>query len=277
MHNEKQEPMAIRSASQLRAWALDQLFIKQPRLRRFVTRMVYGSAPVDVPLLGAELLIHSELENGYLRAFRRARSLSLFRDEASVLINLASLIEDDCSFLDVGANVGVYSSVIARLGHLKSGLSVFAFEVDPRTFSRLRENARRHGFRAENVALGEADKEMQFVRGAVSHVTTTVQSRNRYNISGETFTARCLPLSAFEIPGSSIVMKIDVEGGEYEVLLGARKFFSECRVKAVYFDGVSKLAEAQAFLAEFGFRLLDGKTLQPFAPGTFSLLAVRSR
>jgi len=267
--------MAGLSANQLRAWALDQLFIKQPKLRRFITRMVYGSSLVQVPLLGAELLIHSELENGYLRAFRHSRSLSLFRDEASVLINLASLIEDDCSFLDIGANVGVYSSVIARLATLKKGLSVFAFEVDPQTFSRLSENARRHGFRAENVALAESEKEAQFVRGAVSHVTTTVDARNRYNIANETFATRCRPLSAYDIPGSSIVMKIDVEGGEYEVLLGARKFFTEGRVKAVYFDGVSKLADAQRFLAEFGFRLLNGQTLQPFEPGMFSLLAIR--
>ena len=263
------------SSARLRAWAFDQLFIKQPKLRRAVTRMLYGSSPVRVPLLGAELLIHSELENGYLRAFRHSRSLSLFRDEASVLINLASLIEDDCTFLDIGANVGVYSAIISRLGVLKRGLSVVAFEVDPMTYSRLRENALKHGFRAENVALAETQKDVQFVRGAVSHVTTTVDAQNRYNIAGETFAARCLPLSAFDVPGTSIIMKIDVEGGEYEVLLGAKKFFVEGRVKAVYFDGVSKLADAQAFLAEFGFRLLDGQTLQPFEPGMFSLLALR--
>ena len=35
------------------------------------------------------------------------------------------------------------------------------------------------------------------------------------------------------------------------------------------------LAEAQAFLGGFGFRLLNGKTLQPFEPGMFSLLALR--
>src|ERR1051326_2393727 len=268
--------MAGLSGKQLRAWALDQLFIKQPKLRRFVTRMVYGSSPVAVPLFGAELLIHSEFENGYLRAFRHSRSLSLFRDVASVLINLASLIEDDCSFLDIGANVGVYSAVIARLATLKKGLSVFAFEVDPQTFSRLSETARRHGFRSENVALADVDKQTHFVRGAVSHVTTAMDARNRYNIANETFTARCRPLSAFDIPGAVIVMKIDVEGGEYEVLLGARKFFVERRVKAVYFDGVSKLTEAHAFLSEFGFRLLNGQTLQPFEAGMFSLLALKT-
>jgi FkbM family methyltransferase len=254
----------------------DRLFIKQPRLRRFVTRVVYGSKPTAVSLLGADLVVHSELENGYLRAFRHARRLSLFRDEASVLINLASLIDDGCTFVDVGANIGVYSAIVTRLGALKRDLTVVAFEVDPKTFARLVENARRHGFRAENVALGYKDTALRFVRGAVSHVTATIDAQTSYNIPGETFEARCLPLSAFDLPGSSIVMKVDVEGGEYEVLLGARKFFEEGRVKAVYFDGVSKLKEVQDFLAGFGFRFLDGKTLRPIRPNVFSLLAIRT-
>lgn len=257
------------------ARVLDQFFIKQPRLRRVVTRAIYGSASVRVSLLGADLLIHSELENGYFRAFRRTRWLSLFRDEASILINLANLIGDDCTFLDIGANIGIYAAIISRLGRIKMGVSVVAFEVDPKTFARLSQNAQRYGFRAENVALAEAEKTMEFIRGAVSHVTTTVSTSSRYNIASETFMARCVPLSAFDIPGSSIIIKIDVEGAEYEVLLGARKFFSEGRVKAVYFDGVAKLAEVQEFLAEFGFRLLDGKTLEPFETGMFSLLAVK--
>jgi len=257
------------------AWVLDQFFIKQPRLRGIVTRAIYGCTNVQVSLLGADLLIHSELENGYLRAFRRGKWLSLFRDEASILINLASLIDDDCSFLDIGANIGIYSAIVSRLARIKRGLSVFAFEVDPKTFSRLAENARRYRFHAENIALAETEKTVDFIRGAVSHVTTAVESRSRYNIGSETFTAKCLPLSAFDIPGSCIVMKIDVEGAEYEVLLGAKKFFSEGRVKAVYFDGVSKLRETQDFLEGFRFRLLDGKTLEPFKPGMFSLLAIR--
>src|SRR5437870_5097633 len=113
----------------------DRLFIKQPKFRRFVTRHLYGSRDTEVSLLGADLLIHSELENGYLRAFRHARRLSLFRDEASVLINVASLIDDGTTFVDIGANIGIYSAIVSRLSALKRGLTVLAFEVDPRTYA----------------------------------------------------------------------------------------------------------------------------------------------
>lgn len=254
---------------------LDRYFIKQPKLRRLLTRSVYGSALVPISLLGADIVISSERENGYLRAFHKAKWLSLFRDEASVLINLASLIDDDCTFVDAGANVGIYSAVISRLAAVKRNLSVMVFEVDPDTFVRLSENAKRYGFCANNVGLADCEKSVEFIRGAVSHVTTTTQLKSRYNIAGETFKARCLPLSAFDIPGSSIVLKIDVEGAEYEVLAGARPFFASGRIKAVYFDGFSRPDEVIPFLDGFGFRLLDGRTLDPFGPRCFSLLAVR--
>ena len=254
---------------------LDRNFIKRPKLRRFLTRSIYGSSRVPVSLLGADIIINSELENGYLRAFRKAKWLSVFRDEASVLINLASLIDDNCTFVDAGANVGIYSAVISRLAAVKRNLSVMAFEVDPETFSRLSENARRYGFQVKNVGLAECEKKVEFIRGAVSHVTTAENLKTRYNIPGETFIARCLPLSAFDIPGTSIVLKIDVEGAEYEVLAGARPLFANGRIKAVYLDGFSRRDEVIQVLVEFGFRMLDGRTLGPFGAGSFSLLAVR--
>jgi FkbM family methyltransferase len=255
---------------------LDRYFIKQPKLRRFLTRSVYGSSLVPVSLLGAEIVISSELENGYLRAFQKAKWLSLFRDEASVLINLASLIDHDCTFVDAGANVGIYSAIISRLAAVKRNVSVMAFEVDPDTFVRLSENARRYGFGANNVGLAECEKSVEFIRGAVSHVTTAAQLKSRYNIAGETFMARCRPLSAFDMPGASIVLKIDVEGAEYEVLTGARPFFAAGRIKAVYLDGFSRPDRVLEFLDGFGLRLLDGRTLRPFGPQSHSLLAVRA-
>lgn len=255
----------------------DRYFVKQPRLRRAATRAIYGKSDQPVTLFGATLTVNSELENGYLRAFRNNRFVSIFRDEAAALVNLANLISDNCTFLDIGANIGIFSAVMSRFARIRRNVRVIAFEVDPNTFSRLAVNARRHRFEAHNVGLADAEQVIEFVRGAVSHVTMPFTVRNSYSIPTETFTAKCAPLAAFDIPGNDIVMKIDVEGFEYEVLLGARRYFEEQRVKAVYFDGVSKIDETRNFLSEFNFELLDGYTLELFVDGGFALLALRRK
>jgi hypothetical protein len=42
-----------------------------------------------------------------------------------------------------------------------------------------------------------------------------------------------------------------------------------------YLDGYADTIQVDTLLREFGFRLLNGRTLQPFVSGEFSLLAVQ--
>src|SRR5262249_30646456 len=158
-------------ALQITAWLKDRLFIKQPRLRRAVTRLISGRQDRDVDLAGSWLTVNSERENGYIRAAKFTAASSLLRDEIPVLINLAYYVAKCDAFVDIGANVGVYAAILSRLTQVKPGFRVYAFEVDPETYQRLRANSQRHGFTAYNVGILDAGGEKEFVRGAVSHVT----------------------------------------------------------------------------------------------------------
>lgn len=255
---------------------IDNYFIKQPRLRRFVTRLIYGSRLREVRLFGSSFVLHTVKENGYLRSARASSRLSLLRDEAPVLLSLANLLTDDCAFVDVGANIGLYSVLFSRFMRIHENFHIFAFEVHPDTFSRLELNARLHGFSAMKVGIGARRETTEFVSGAVSHVTTRAEMSNRYSIKKETFSANLLPLADIDLKGLALVIKIDVEGQEFAVLEGARVYFDQDKVKAVYIDGYSDPA-CWDFLQGYGFDLRDGKTLQPATRATFSLLALQRR
>jgi FkbM family methyltransferase len=253
----------------------DRYFIKQPRLRRVVTRLLYGSGDARVALAGAELVVNRALENGYARAAALCQNSSLLRDELPVLITLANLAGPGRTFVDVGANVGLFSVVFSRFTRIYPDFRVVSFEVDPRTFERLQVNALEHGFQAIRCALAAEAGARSFVRGAVSHVTTVQEKASSYNLPAETFDAEVRALDSFDLPGTLIV-KIDVEGQELEVLRGARRLLASGRVAAVYLDGYGD-PHCFELLRATGFELFDGRTLVAATTETFALLALRPR
>lgn len=255
-------------------YLFDKFFIKKPRLRSFVTKAIYGDHLVVVNLLGAQIAINTLKENGYLRASNMARKSSLMRDEFPVMLTLANLISIDCGFIDIGANIGVYASSLAKFQKVYAGFKVFAFEVNPETFSRLKINADEHQFNAFNVGIGSKRETIEFVGGAVSHVTTRVDLANAYNISSNTFSAKIVPLSDFDLP-KNLILKIDVEGQEFAVLEGAKDLFDDERISCVYLDGYHDQA-CWDFLVKYGFEFLDGGTLSKANRETFSLLAIKN-
>jgi len=253
---------------------IDRYFIKQPRLRRLVSRMLEGDRDCEVEVLGTSLHINSIKEHGYLRASRLVRTSALLREEIPILLNLAALFSNGDTFVDVGANVGVYCLTFARYRRIYPRNIVYAFEANPDTYARLLPHARQFGVRAENVALSDHNGCLEFVPGAVSHVFTTVDNANEYSFHVAPTTVECRRLDNCEIEGNSLILKIDVEGQELKVLEGARDLFESNRIKAVYLDGY-KDRDVETFLRDYSFTLREGKTLDRTDGDVFSLLALR--
>jgi FkbM family methyltransferase len=253
---------------------VDKFYNKTPKARRFITKLRVKEEDVCVSLLDIELYINTVRENGYLRAHRMCRQSSLLRDEISVLSNLATLLRSGDSFVDIGANVGLFSSYLSRYKNILADIKIYAFEAHPNTYLRLEKNSSMHGFLAQNIGISDQEKTMSFVDGAVSHVFTTVENATDYNIASEIIDVKCRRLDQLDIHGKSLILKIDVEGQELNVLRGASELFQQQRVKAVYLDGFSRAKEVLDFLRSYDFIFFNGRTLEKCDGNIFSLLAL---
>ena len=254
---------------------IDKYFIKKPRIRKAVSLVLYGNKNSEIDFFNTRLFINSLKENGYYRAAKYAKKSSVFKDEVSVLINLSGLLPNASAFIDVGANVGLFSSTMARFQHIYPALEIYAFEANPDTYNRLTKTVAGTKIKIYNNAISNADKNLQFVQGAVSHVFAVKEKANAYHYKNqETIEVAAKRLDSFQFNGDKLIIKIDVEGHEPEVLEGASKLLEERRVKAIFLDGYDRHSVVINLLKSYGFELYNGRTMLPLKDTDFSLLAI---
>jgi len=254
---------------------IDRWFLKQPLVRRYLTRAIAGNRQRRVVLLAKEILVHTAREHGYFRASKLSLSCSLFRDEFPVLLHLAGLLQNGDTFLDVGANVGIFCVNIASFRTIYPNLQVYAFEPNPDTARRLLANAEPLGVKVFSFALSDHNGFLEFIDGAVSNVFTITENASSYSIGRERSLCECRRLDDLSVAGNSIVMKIDVEGQVLEVLLGAKDYFDGGRIRALCLDDY-KDPKVRDFLDRYGFHYFNGRTLEPATGRTKHLLALKS-
>jgi FkbM family methyltransferase len=178
---------------------------------------------------------------------------------------LAAVLRQGDVFLDIGANVGFFTVIAARLVGVSG--SVVAFEPVPSNAALIRRNARINGF--WNVAVHEAAASStagkaelilaEFAGGAsLASVGSPPDASGRMEV--RTITVDGL-IAAGLIPAPSLV-KIDVEGAEHEVLLGMRETLKRCRPNLLLeFDGCTvleveeKVGRSSELLESLGYRI----------------------
>ena len=115
--------------------------------------------------------------------------------------------------LDLGANVGMF----ALLALSKGARSVVAVEPDPCNFARLVENVRGFPVVPLNVAALGPSQRTGVIRG-FSSSCSIVASGAGVVVEGRALRAL---LSLFPEDDGDLVLKMDVEGSEFDVLLNA--------------------------------------------------------
>ncbi len=165
------------------------------------------------------------------------------------------------SVIDLGANGGGFPLLLALRGTPPGHLC--AVEMNPHTYERLAFNVRTNGFPDAvllNAAVAGAPGEVSraWGLGSVSESTSTPAGAD-----SPVPRTRAVPLLTFDdiaeqsgLAGGEIdLVKMDVEGAEYDVILGeAATALARCRRLLVEFHDDARTPAAKARLGSLGFR-----------------------
>lgn len=134
------------------------------------------------------------------------------------------------TFLDVGANIGLYSMLFAASDE---DMSVHAYEPSPTTFEELKQNIALNGLeriRADRVAVSDQPGSVDFgvvhdLSGANSIIQTSIHDSGTFTKQLKVEAVRLD--DQLDLTGRRICVKIDVEGHELCVLGGMRRLLRE--------------------------------------------------
>jgi FkbM family methyltransferase len=169
---------------------------------------------------------------------------------------------------DVGANVGEYS---VRLAKLCPSVRIWAFEPHPGTYQTLSGVAARLGFNALNLGFSDRPGQIDLYDYAgypngLGSPHASVYRQVIEDIHGSEATANTVDVTTIDafIAANNIehinLLKLDTEGHELPILVGAQKALNAGLIDIVQFEFNEMNAISRTFLHDF-YRVLPGYTL----------------
>jgi len=194
---------------------------------------------------------------------------------------LQELARDAGAFLDVGANIGFYSLVVATS---RPAVEVIAFEPNPKNFELLRQNVRANPLpqvRCEPLALSDAEGTAALYLSA-SDMSAFLESdfgaKPTATVRVDTTTVD--DYLARHPVATGLIVKVDVEGHEESFFRGARRAVASLKPDVITEVTFDHSAETVSFLQDTGYRfyqitdqgLLESEELTPVIREPFVFL-----
>jgi FkbM family methyltransferase len=202
------------------------------QLKRLIERRFLRKVPVW-------LRIQSGLSQGMWMQLRLPGEAIIWRGkhEPAVQNAILAAVRPGTVVYDIGAHLGTMALGAARL--VGDSGRVVAFDGDPENIARLRDHTARNGLgdrlRVVHAAVWSrtASDGIPFRRGATVKSQGGVEADGNRPVlgSGPIINVAAVSLDDFVAAGETPpeLVKIDVEGGEYEVLRGGTKLFAKQR------------------------------------------------
>jgi FkbM family methyltransferase len=161
--------------------------------------------------------------------------------ETEVQEALRTLLVPGTVAFDIGAHLGFFSMAMAKL--LGSRGKIFAFEPDPESAERIQEHALRNNLtpritlQREAVWAYSCPTGIPFKRGSIKRDHGGVCADGNMPPLGD---GECISVTSVTLDGlvqkgypAPDVIKVDVEGGECEVLKGGRELLSTAKITLI--------------------------------------------
>ncbi|MDW8465872.1 MAG: FkbM family methyltransferase [Chloroherpetonaceae bacterium] len=157
------------------------------------------------------------------------------------------LVSEGGICLDIGANVGFYALHFAR--QVGNNGKVFAFEPSPEVAAKLRKNVSLNGFEeiveVEEWAVSDRSGTIEFAispdeNSGWGHIGDDSRFSRKITVRTDTLD------NFFERKHIRVVdvMKVDIEGAEDLLIMGAEKILSEKKVRHIYMEFCTMSSEA---------------------------------
>lgn len=208
---------------------------------------------------GKEIVINNE---NYIVSAHVARGIRPYIDDIPLQL-LSKLCKDADVVCDLGANIGIISTVLAK--RMKPGSNLYSFEPGATAFKYLSDNARVQNGNAKinpiNCAVSNKNEMLQFSISANTtrnHIAKT-QEANTVSVKAVTLDSFCQ-----ERKITPQLIKIDIEGAEYWALEGMKDTLGnnscvvlvEIHTDYLTANGVTgKLFEE--YLSSIGYKVFD--------------------
>lgn len=138
------------------------------------------------------------------------------------IMNMLNKYEKTGTFIDIGANIGKYSILLA-----KRGWKVYSFEPIRSSYEMLKyhsvTNKVNGNIKIFNVAIGEITEKRKIYYSSYKTGEASISFKSKDSICENIYVEKLDNILLNEKMEQPMIMKIDVEGHEYEVLLGAKE------------------------------------------------------
>ena len=204
--------------------------------------------------------------------------------ERAERIYYLEILREGMTVFDVGANVGELTLLFSRF--VGAGGSVHAFEPCGQAFGRLEAVCRAaslHNVRLNRLALAEDESPVSlhvYDEAHMSWNTRAARPLADYGIDVKPLAVEEAPATTLDLycqrDGIGVIdlLKIDVEGAEFQVLVGARRMLRERRVRRVTFEFGQTTFDMgnspdliESYLHDAGYELRNLVAADPVFPG----------